>query len=128
MTDQEYLAAVESALQYILSGYAAEYETNGRRLSYLGITELNNLRNQLKASVARSSDGIFSVVEFRGGEGVESGMTDAMQAQRLVRPAAGDLEYRRAVARALKKPSAKRTDGKKDDRAKASSPRGPVRL
>lgn len=55
-TNQEILDAVNTAIQAILTGGAVQsYNINGRNLTKYSLTELYNLRKELKKAIAAAS-------------------------------------------------------------------------
>ena len=65
-TDTALLTAVNDALQAIAEGRVSRYQINGQSAERIPVSELLQMRRELKADIAAEDDSVFSVGEIRG--------------------------------------------------------------
>ncbi len=67
-SDTEILAAINDAILAIVTGRTASYSINGRSLTKLSLSELQEMKSKYEARIAAASGGMFTVSQFRDAE------------------------------------------------------------
>ncbi len=70
VTDQQILTAIDEAILAIVTGKNAAMSVEGRNLQRLGLEQLQTMKREYEARIARASSagGMFGVANMRGVE------------------------------------------------------------